>query len=279
MYSVCINSVKVVNMKKKGVCPIFWWPGHVHVSAAPAWTCHSQNTAQFFNHDFTGLWPEEWYEGVCEIATKSPLLTFPSGEPLRSELQYNSALKNDTVTAVRGSLASSSVCLHISAHRLIVSRSLGFRPSLTTCAAPSSTCWILLPRWPLSSTSWTLPCPPTCCLSTGSNIWGTQGRSFIGLVVGLSVILVQHELHYIFSLFVRVLHSLDSDRFQVMFRYFEDRAIQKDKSGEQWKRNLRILTRVDMHSYMMCLFQVWCSVSLLLATRCLRFSCKWWLKK
>lgn len=54
-----------------------------------------------FNSYFVGLWPSEWYEGVKEIAIKSPcLVTQTSTRSQMRELQYTSAVRNESVSLV-----------------------------------------------------------------------------------------------------------------------------------------------------------------------------------
>ena len=52
-----------------------------------------------FTKDDSALWPQDWYDGVKEIAAKAPKLTFMSGE--RSEirqLNVNRAISKEGVS-------------------------------------------------------------------------------------------------------------------------------------------------------------------------------------
>ena len=51
-----------------------------------------------FGIEGSSIWPREWYEGTCQIAGKAPVLLGVGH--LRSELQYNLALKNDHIAPV-----------------------------------------------------------------------------------------------------------------------------------------------------------------------------------
>ncbi|XP_041348000.1 phosphatidylinositol 4-kinase alpha-like [Gigantopelta aegis] len=51
-----------------------------------------------FAEEELGLWPQDWFEGVAEIAIKSPLLI--SHDHLSKELKYNAALRNECAAPV-----------------------------------------------------------------------------------------------------------------------------------------------------------------------------------
>lgn len=93
-----------------------------------------------------------------------------------------------------GMRAHSHTCTHMLTQSILlfIVHCCYFRRSWMICAAPSSTCWILLLRCLLSSTNWTLPCPHICCLFTDWNTWGTPARLhriYIDLCVCVSLMI------------------------------------------------------------------------------------------
>ncbi|KAI6188459.1 1-phosphatidylinositol 4-kinase [Aphelenchoides besseyi] len=61
-----------------------------------------------FNSSYAGLWPEDWYYSVCQIAVKSPTLT--ATENLKSEMIENAAIKNDTLPSGELQEIRNAVC-------------------------------------------------------------------------------------------------------------------------------------------------------------------------
>ena len=120
--------------------------------------------SSFMLYLHAGMWPREWFEGVCVIAQKSPLLLVK--ESLKSELQHTSALKSDNLTQVNKTINSempssfpysrtvakcghSSLIISRLAHRReIIICTMCVRASVRACVSVSrSFCNFWRPSW------------------------------------------------------------------------------------------------------------------------------------
>ncbi|CAD5216891.1 unnamed protein product [Bursaphelenchus okinawaensis] len=124
-----------------------------------------------FNLEVTdGLWPDDWYRAVCQIAVKAPVLTVI--ENLKSEMIENAAIKMDTLPLA-----------DIQERRNLVLKEVQQSPEITTIVSR---------------------------------------MDYAQCIYLLSVCRTEK---------MRVVHSNEPDAPQQMFKYLEDKAIRKDKTG------------------------------------------------
>lgn len=142
----------------------------------------------------SGLWPREWYEGVLDIAVKSPLLV--SQTSFRSELrelQYTSALRNDSISGTE--LAE-------------------LKAQITNLLDPPAEVGAIISK---------LTFAQCCYLHSVYSLETLRVRFFFKLLCW------KVKLMIVFSM-LQVKHSKDTS-FHAMFDYLCDPLIQKDKSG------------------------------------------------
>ncbi|VDL89608.1 unnamed protein product [Schistocephalus solidus] len=156
--------------------------------------------------------PKEWFLGVCEIAAKSPTLL--AREPLRSELNFSSALDSKTMSQVNTDLTTRNNPL-VSAMEMLCSLSTDFqylRDQLCSLLAPTS-----------KSAALDRP--------TANNIklMSVSQCAYLMSVLRLECL--------------RIEYSDEMEAFHKIFQYLEDYTIRTDKS-EMWTCIMQVAVQV-----------------------------------